>query len=202
MIDSKLGSALPTGTCATTVITLAEGVRDALDSTHRRNQLQRWHGRTSDARSRPYCALTSTGSESGAVKTHNLFVSHSWRYSDSYDRFTSLLDRRPYFAFKDYSVPPDDPIHNARNQTELREAIRKQMAPCHVVVVMAGVYATYSKWINIELDLAKKGFRSEKPVLAVRPWGNERISDPVREAADRIVGWNTESIVRGIRELA
>ena len=136
------------------------------------------------------------------MNTHNLFVSHSWRHSDSYDRFISLLTQRRHFSFKDYSVPPDDPIHNARNQKELREAIRRQVAPCHVVVVMAGVYATYSKWINIELDLAKNGFLLEKPVLAVRPWGNERISDTVRQAADKIVGWNTESIVSGIRELA
>ena len=136
------------------------------------------------------------------MKTYNLFVSHSWRYSDSYERLINLLNERRYFSFKDYSVPPDDPIHNARNQKELREAIRRQMAPCHVVVVMAGVYATYSKWINIELDLAKNAFRSDKPVLAVRPRGNERISDTVREAADRVVGWNTESIVKAIRALA
>jgi len=67
---------------------------------------------------------------------------------------------------------------------------------------MAGVYATYSKWINIELDLAKNGFLSDKPVLAVRPRGNVRISDTAREAADRIVGWNTEGIVRAIRDLS
>lgn len=135
------------------------------------------------------------------MKTYNLFVSHSWRYSDSYDRLVNLLNQRRYFAFRDYSVPPDDPIHNARNQSELRAAIRRQMAPCHVVVVMAGVYATYSKWINIELDLARNGFRSEKPVLAIRPRGNQRISDTVREAADRVVAWNTESIVAAIRAL-
>ncbi len=135
------------------------------------------------------------------MNTYNLFVSHSWRHSDSYDRFINLLDRRRYFSFRDYSVPPEDPIHNARNQTELRNAIRRQMAPCQVVVVLAGVYATYSKWINIELDLAKNGFTSEKPVLAVRPWANQRISDRVRETADKVVGWNTESIVKGIREL-
>lgn len=136
------------------------------------------------------------------MNTYNLFVSHSWRYSDSYERLINLLNERRYFSFKDYSVPPDDPIHNARTQKALREAIRRQMAPCHVVVVMAGVYATYSKWINIELDLAKNAFRSDKPVLAVRPRGNERISDTVREDADRVVGWNTESIVKAIRALA
>ena len=135
------------------------------------------------------------------MNPYNLFVSHSWRYSDSYVKFISLLNQRPYFTFKNYSVPPDDPIHRASNQNELREAIRRQMAPCHVVIVLAGVYATYSKWINIELDLSKNGFQLKKPVLAVRPWGSVRISDTVKQKADKVVAWNTESIVEAIRDL-
>ena len=70
----------------------------------------------------------------------------------------------------------------------------------HVVIILAGVYATYSKWIDIEIDLAKAGFSNPKPIIAIRPRGNERISERVRRAADRIVGWNTESIVSAIRD--
>ena len=75
------------------------------------------------------------------------------------------------------------------------------MLLCHVVVVMAGVYATYSKWINIEIDIATDGFSTPKPILAVRPRGNTVISSVVRDAADEIVNWNTESIVAAIRRL-
>ena len=136
-----------------------------------------------------------------AVKTYNLFISHSWRYGDQYARIHRLLRNRRYFAFRDYSVPQNDPVHNAGNATRLRRAIRNQMTPCHVVLILAGVYATHSKWINIEIDLARKGFTREKPIIAIRPWGSQRISSRVRNAADRIVGWNTESIVAAIREL-
>ena len=135
------------------------------------------------------------------MKTYNLFISHSWRYVDTYTRLVALLKERPYFDFKDYSVPPNDPIHNAANETNLRMAIRAQMMPCHVVLIMAGVYATYSKWINIEIDLAKKGFSTAKPIIAIRPRGAERVSTTVSAAADKIVGWNTESVVSAIREL-
>lgn len=76
------------------------------------------------------------------------------------------------------------------------------MAPCHVVLILAGVYATYSKWINIEIELAEMDFSYSKPIIAIAPWGSERISEPVREAADRIVRWNTESIVKAVRDLA
>ncbi len=136
------------------------------------------------------------------MKTYNLFVSHSWRYADAYNRLISLLRKRKYFAFKDYSVPPDDPIHNAGSDAKLRAAIKRQMSPCHVVLIPAGIYATYSKWINIEMDLANEGFTKPKPVIGITPRGNVRISESVQDAADRIVGWNTESIVKAIRELA
>ena len=57
------------------------------------------------------------------------------------------------------------------------------MTRCHVVIILAGVYASYSKWINIEIDLAEDGFSTSKPILAIRPWGAERISQTVRDAA-------------------
>ena len=94
----------------------------------------------------------------------------------------------------------NDPIHNARNDTKLRRAIRDKMSPCHVVLIMAGVYSTHSKWINIEIDLATSGFLEAKPIIAVAPWGSEHISQPVQLAADKVVRWNTESVVGAIRE--
>jgi len=41
-----------------------------------------------------------------------------------------------------------------------------------------------------------------KPILGIAPWGSEKISSYVREHADLIVGWNTDSVVQAIRELA
>ena len=135
------------------------------------------------------------------MKTYNLLISHSWRYAGQYDRLYGLLRARRYFAFRDYSVPQDDPIHDAATDAQLRRAIRDQMTPCHVVLILAGVYASYSKWINIEIDLAQKGFQRPKPIIAIRPRGNMLISRRVREAADEIANWSTESIVRAIRRL-
>lgn len=37
-------------------------------------------------------------------KTYNLFISHSWAYSDAYDRLIELLDSDRYFSYKNYSV--------------------------------------------------------------------------------------------------
>ena len=125
---------------------------------------------------------------------YNLFISHSWTYSN--ENLIELLEKKPYFIFKDYSVPKNDPIHNAYYESQLRAAIKAKIQPASCVIILAGVYATYSKWINIEIELAKA---LGKKIIAVQPWGAERTSSVVKRAADIVVGWNTDSIVNAIR---
>lgn len=117
--------------------------------------------------------------------TYNLFISHSWAYSDAYEKLVNLLNAKPYFDYNNYSVPKNDPIHNAPYEYQLKEAIRKQMQPASCVLIMAGVYSTYSKWINIEIELAKS---MNKKIIAIEPWGSEKTSRTVKNAADVIVG--------------
>ena len=88
--------------------------------------------------------------------TYNLFISHSWTYSDAYEKLVGLLNGASDFSYKNYSVPRNDPIHNAKYDYQLKAAIRNQMQPASCVLVLAGVYSTYSKWINIELELASE----------------------------------------------
>lgn len=125
-----------------------------------------------------------------------MFISHSWTYGDAYDRLVEMLDAKPYFIYKNYSVPKNDPIHNARYDYQLKEAIKRQMQPASCVLILAGVYATYSKWINIEIELAQQ---MGKTIIAIEPWGSERTSTKVKSASDKIVRWNTDSIVSAIR---
>lgn len=127
---------------------------------------------------------------------YNLFISHSWSYSNAYEKLVSMLNSSPYFTYKNYSVPKDDPIHNASDDYQLRDAIRNQMQRASCVLIMAGVYSTYSKWINIEIQLAEE---MGKTIIAIEPWGSERTSSTVKRAADKIVSWNTSSIISAIR---
>lgn len=133
------------------------------------------------------------------MKTYHLFISNSWSYSDAYDKFINLLNQRSYFAYKNYSVPQDDPIHTNGTNKQLKEKINEKIKRCHVILILAGVYATYSKWIDIEIELTKG---LQKPIIAVEPWGSERTSLYVKDSADKIVKWNAESIVTAIREVA
>lgn len=113
-----------------------------------------------------------------------------------------MLKSAPYFLYKDYSVPKDDPIHSCGKDCELYMAIKRKISPCNVILILAGVYSTYSKWINKEIYICKKEFLTAKPIICVAPWGAERISSIVRDNADAIVNWNTNSIVDAIRKYA
>lgn len=127
---------------------------------------------------------------------YNLFISHSWEYSDAYQKLCRLLDNRPYFEYKNYSVPFNDPIHTNGTDKQLIEAIINKIIPTSAVLILAGVYATYSRWINKEVEISKY---LNKKIIAIEPWASEKTSTFVKENADEIVGWNTDSIVKAIR---
>ena len=133
------------------------------------------------------------------MRIYNVFISHSWAYGDAYDKLSKMLIDGAYFSHKDYSVPKNDPIHNAVYDYQLEEAIRNQIRPCSIVIILAGVYATYSKWINKEIQIAKE---LGKPILAIEPWASEKTSLVVKNNANKIVWWNWPSIIQAIKDIS
>lgn len=133
-------------------------------------------------------------------KTYNLFISHSWAYSDAYEKLVSMLDAGN-IEYKNYSVPQNDPLHTNGTDKELYEAIKNKISPSSVVIILAGVYSSYSKWIDKEIKISTTEFSTKKPILAIEPWGSERTSTKVKDNADMIVKWNTVSIIKAIKEL-
>ena len=131
---------------------------------------------------------------------YNLFISHSWSYGDAYDKLVEMLNEAPRFEYKNYSVPKDDPVHDADNAAELLAAIKKQMQYASIVLVMAGKYSTYSKWINEEIAISARGFENPKPLIGITAFGAQQISSTVQKAADEVVKWQSKSIVDAIRK--
>lgn len=128
-----------------------------------------------------------------------LFISHSWNYDQEYARLVHLLEGANNFDFRDYSVPKEEKFDTETDE-ELKQVLReKQIKPSSVVVVLAGLYSTHSDWIGKEVRIAEE---EGKPILGVEPWGSKRTSNYVEQHADKMVGWNTDSIVDGIRDLA
>ena len=132
---------------------------------------------------------------------YNLFISHSWAYSDTYDGLLRLLNKDYTFNYANYSVPKNDPVHTNGTDKQLYAAIKEQISHASVVLILAGVYATYSKWINKEITIAQTEFINPKPIIAVEYWGSEKTSTIVKDAADLIVKWQSNSIIDAVKKL-
>lgn len=128
---------------------------------------------------------------------YRLFISHSWKYGDAYEKILSMLAKGNIYYYN-HSVPKNDPIHTNGTDRQLYEAIDLKIRGCSCVIILAGVYSTYSRWINIEIELARK---YNKPIIAIEPWASERTSSVVKNNATRIIKWNYSSLSKAIIEL-
>ena len=129
-------------------------------------------------------------------KTYRLFISHSWKYEDAYKKMIQFLDDQG-ISYYDHSVPKNDPVHTNGTVKQLKEAIDAKIKGCSGVIILAGVYATYSKWINEEIKISGN---YNKPIIAVEPWASEKTSKVVKDAADKIVKSNSKSLADAIKE--
>jgi len=126
---------------------------------------------------------------------YRLFISHAWKYSESYDRAITFLNNANNFDYANYSIPWEKKFENLTN-FQLKEELKDQIRPVNAVLVMGGMYVAHSDWIQFEIDFAKL---LDKPIIGIRPWNGQRMPDAVTQAANVIVGWNTDSIVQAIR---
>ncbi|MGE0395968.1 MAG: TIR domain-containing protein [Kofleriaceae bacterium] len=107
-----------------------------------------------------------------SLRTYQLFISHAWTYGDDYYRLVDLLDGAPNFRWRNFSVPEHDPLHQG-STARLHAAIENQVSKTHAVLMLSGMYAAHSTWMQLELDMAHS---YAKPVIGVYPWGNQRAS--------------------------
>lgn len=129
-------------------------------------------------------------------KTYKIFISHSWAHVNDLQSLKNLLESRGYFNVEFTEFPPTDSI-NSTNTYYIRQRIAERIAASDIVLGIAGIYASYSDWMNWELD---KAIEKRIPIIGVVPRGQERISTIVSNRANEIVHWNTDSIVSAIRK--
>ncbi|NTW95555.1 MAG: nuclease [Erysipelotrichaceae bacterium] len=127
--------------------------------------------------------------------TVRLFISHSWSYKEDYEKIIKNLS--DYINIIDYSISSDEP-KDADSVRELKRMITNNLNQCQCFVVLAAMYAYHSKWIEYEVNEA---IRLGKPIVAVKPWGQERVPQFIQDNADKIVGWNYETMANAIKDL-
>jgi hypothetical protein len=134
-----------------------------------------------------------------ALKTYVGFISHAWNYHDEYLRLEALLKAAPKFTFRNASVPRTDCIPPPITQAKLKDALDEQIRISNVVLILSGMHAVHSDWVNVEIGIAAK---YQKPIIGVIPWGHKHTPRAVQAAAKEMVHWQTESIVEAIRKYA
>ncbi|WP_144210047.1 TIR domain-containing protein [Shewanella donghaensis] len=132
------------------------------------------------------------------AKTYSIFISHSWQNSDDLVSLRNLLNERGYFNVTFEEVSKDEPI-NSTNSPYIKLRLTEKIEKSDIVLALAGMYASYSDWMEWELD---KAISLGIPIVGVIPWAQERISTTVSTRSIVDVRWNTESIVTAIRNYA
>ena len=135
------------------------------------------------------------------MNTYNIFISHAWKYSEHYKKIVQWLNEAQdegKFNWKNYSVPQHDPLidpNTTVGKNKLKNELKEQIRPASKVIILAGMYASYSDWIDFEIDTSVS---FGKYIIGVKPWGQERIPSKVSSNSDVLVGWNKDSVVNAI----
>lgn len=108
------------------------------------------------------------------LKTYDIFISHAWRYNDDYYRLVNILNGAPNFKWRNYSVPQHDPVLNPDDPSDEKTLfieLEQQIKPVNCVLILCGMYVTYSKWIQKEIEIA---LSYKKPIIGIKPWGKKK----------------------------
>lgn len=132
-----------------------------------------------------------------SLKKRKIFISHAWKYDAHYWKVVEWLNDAPYFIWENCSVPRHDSCPDDSSTQALIRCMNGQIERADCIVVLGGMYAAHSDWIEYEI---KKAYRDNKSIVGVKPWGQERLPKIIQDYADIIVGWNQSSVVNAIRK--
>lgn len=135
------------------------------------------------------------------MDTYHIFISHAWKYTEHYKKVVQWLNEAKHegiLDWKNYSVPEHNPLidpNSSSGKSILKKELKDQMKHASVILVLAGMYVSYSDRIDFEIDTA---INSDKYIIGIEPWGQERIPSKVSYNADVMVGWNKKSVINAI----
>lgn len=132
------------------------------------------------------------------MRTYKVFISHSWTYLDDLKNLRNLLKQRGYFDVEFLEASPDVRV-NSSDANYIKRKLKQNITDADVVLGIAGKYASYSDWIEWEIETA---YSLSKPIIGIIPRGASQISSVVDRRSRTNLRWNTESIISAIRTYA
>ena len=132
------------------------------------------------------------------LRDYHILISHSWDYNSDYETIKEWLNDAKNFEWTNYSVPLSKPL-DVKTKKELKDKLHTRLSLCSCVIILSGMYVSYSEWIDYEIDTA---LELGKPIIGVKPRGQEHIPTKVSNNADIMVGWSSASVVNAVRDYA
>jgi hypothetical protein len=130
------------------------------------------------------------------LTNRKIFISHAWSYNEHYQTLVNWFNKEPNFSWSNCSVPNHDALPD-KTSKGLSEGMTRQIAPAQVVILLGGMYAAHSAWIEYEI---KEAQRMNKTIIGIRPWAQERVPQIVQDASIcDLVGWNGASVISAVR---
>jgi hypothetical protein len=130
------------------------------------------------------------------LRVYKVFICHAWDRDEEYWRISNMLDA-PNFEWENLSIPEHDRLQ-ATTTDDLAKGLRDQMRPANVVIVSAGMWVAHRDWLDFEIKFAR---RIGIPIIAVPPWGHERLPVVLDRAASAFAS-RQDSLIAAIREVA
>src|ERR1700679_1599355 len=104
------------------------------------------------------------------MSAHNnpirLFVTHAWLENDDYARVFESLEASGTFYYLHTSPPQAKRPIDKESQ---REDLRRQIAPCEVIVVLPAVFQLSSELVLFQMNFAKA---ADKPIVGMENFGS------------------------------
>ncbi len=126
-----------------------------------------------------------------------LFVTHCWEENDDYARVFEYLEASGTFYYQNTSQPQ---IKRPIDKESQREDLRRQIAPCEVVVVLPAVFRAEPDLVLFQMAFAKA---ADRPVVAMENFGStEPLPKAIKELADEVSAWNERNLIDALRRQA
>ena len=137
------------------------------------------------------------------MRTHDLFLTHSWRFHEDWRRLVDLLNAHNVRAWRNFSLPWYDPALDPRTEAggkTVRWHLETQIIPAHAVILLCRLLSEPGarKWIDFELAAAKK---YRKPVLALPTWGETDVPAEIRGTVAGVVPWDAAAVFAAVEEV-
>jgi hypothetical protein len=126
-----------------------------------------------------------------------LFVTHAWMENDDYTRVFEYLEASGTFYYFNTSQPQAKQPIDKESQ---REDLRRQIAPCEVVIVLPAVYGIAPELVLFQMSFAKA---ADRPIVAMENFGSTApLPKPIKDLADEVSPWNERSLIDALRRQA